>query len=169
MNQPWDHSRHELEMLLLAQYWDFPEKIRALERMCRPTIHHHHRPPPGGRAQADVGVATATEITRDDMQAFCGLVMREAYLELFIAGNVRKEEAVQLAEGLAKATGALPLSASRIPERRVVRLEDGKSYVLEKAEYNPENVNSAIYQYYQVRHPPLGREGPKPHRSSVAR
>ncbi len=101
------------------------------------------------------------------MQAFCGLVMREAYLELLIAGNVRKEEAVQLAEGLAKATGALPLSASRLPERRVVRLEDGKSYVLEKAEYNPENVNSAIYQYYQVRHPPLGREGeaPKPHRS----
>jgi secreted Zn-dependent insulinase-like peptidase len=45
MNQPWDHSRHELEMLLLAQNWDFPEKIRALERMCCPTIHHH--PPPG--------------------------------------------------------------------------------------------------------------------------
>lgn len=121
MNQPWDHSRHELEMLLLAQNWDFPEKIRALE-----------------------------QVTRDDMQAFCGLVMREAYLEFLIAGNVRKEEAVQLAEGLAKATGALPLSASRIPERRVVRLEDGKSYVLEKAEYNPENVNSAIYQYYQI-------------------
>jgi secreted Zn-dependent insulinase-like peptidase len=101
------------------------------------------------------------------MQAFCGLVMREAYLEFLIAGNVRKEEAVQLAEGLAKATGALPLSASRIPERRVVRLEDGKSYVLEKAEYNPENVNSAIYQYYQVRHQPAGWEGeaPKPHRS----
>jgi len=32
----------------------------------------------------------------------------------------------------------------------VVRLDDGKSYVLEKAEYNPDNVNSAIYQYYQV-------------------
>lgn len=72
------------------------------------------------------------------------------YLQVLISGNIRKEEAGDLANNLAKGLGSLALSASRIPERRVVRLENGKSYILEKREYNPDNINSAVYIYYQV-------------------
>lgn len=57
---------------------------------------------------------------------------------------------MQLASKLAKDLGALPLASSRIPERRVVRLDEGKTYILERKAYNPENINSAIYQYYQI-------------------
>lgn len=32
MNQPWEHARHEVDMLLLSQAWDVPQKIQALER-----------------------------------------------------------------------------------------------------------------------------------------
>lgn len=47
--------------------------------------------------------------------------------------------------------GTRPLFASQYPEQRVVRLEEGRSYLLQAAEDNKADENSAVILGFQVR------------------
>jgi len=59
MNQPWNHSKHEIDMLLLSQHWDISEKMEALNH-----------------------------ITRDRLQHFSAELLQELFLEFLIIGNL---------------------------------------------------------------------------------
>eukprot|EP01090_Pellita_catalonica_P013689 TRINITY_DN3308_c0_g1_i2.p1 TRINITY_DN3308_c0_g1~~TRINITY_DN3308_c0_g1_i2.p1 ORF type:complete len:962 (-),score=160.08 TRINITY_DN3308_c0_g1_i2:14-2899(-) len=124
-DQPYNHAAYELDCHLYARKWTLAQKIEA----------------------SDNSVDFAA--FRDYAQS----VVRDVRFEWLIIGNLNESEALDLAtkvDSVCKFSRGLEEEQYRTASDRVVQLAEGNSYVVRRREYNPENNNSAIYQYYQI-------------------
>lgn len=90
-------------------------------------------------------------ITRDDVQNFIPEFLRQLSIDMLVMGNVDTNGALSLGNMFLDIIKPQGLPLSMYPDKRVVRLNDGTCYYLQKPEPNKDNGNSAIYQYFQVK------------------
>jgi len=93
-------------------------------------------------------IKVLSEITLGDIAAFTNDLLGSYKLEMLVHGNATSDEAMTLASILMNSLQQN--SVATLPERRVIELQSGLTYVLRLKEFNPQESNSAISNVYQI-------------------
>ncbi|XVF07225.1 hypothetical protein REPUB_Repub06bG0120200 [Reevesia pubescens] len=92
----------------------------------------------------------------EDLAKFAPIMLSQAFLECYIAGNIEHEEAESMIQHVEDVffKGPNPICQPLFPSQhltnRVVKLERGMNYFYSKEGLNPSNENSALVHYIQV-------------------
>ncbi|MBA0642157.1 hypothetical protein Goklo_026595, partial [Gossypium klotzschianum] len=92
----------------------------------------------------------------EDLTNFAPMMLSQAFLECYIAGNIEREEAESMVQHVEdvffKGPNPIcrPLFPSQFLTNRVVKLERGMNYCYSKEGLNPSDENSALVHYIQV-------------------
>ncbi|MBA0734148.1 hypothetical protein Gogos_018091, partial [Gossypium gossypioides] len=92
----------------------------------------------------------------EDLTKFAPMMLSQAFLECYIAGNIEREEAESMAQHVEDVffKGPNPICRPPFPSQfltnRVVKLERGMNYCYSKEGLNPSDENSALVHYIQV-------------------
>eukprot|EP00026_Physarum_polycephalum_P000474 Phypoly_transcript_00475.p1 GENE.Phypoly_transcript_00475~~Phypoly_transcript_00475.p1 ORF type:complete len:990 (+),score=181.17 Phypoly_transcript_00475:1631-4600(+) len=89
------------------------------------------------------------EITVEEFREYVNKMLREIHIEGILHGNLTEEEAKKFAQAVSSTLGAKPLPKVQMPEHRIVKLPRG-DYIFREPGPNPENVNHAVHNIYQI-------------------
>jgi len=89
-------------------------------------------------------------ITKEDTQTFHARFLDTLRLESLAHGNIVKEDALLLIDGIETILQTKPLPESLIPQQRVVKLKRGKEYIFRTSVINKGDENSAVINWYQI-------------------
>ncbi|KAL3678034.1 hypothetical protein R1sor_020990 [Riccia sorocarpa] len=96
------------------------------------------------------------DLTAEDLRQMFPRILSRVFVECFVIGNIRSEDAESLVHDVETALTAGPIVKSKAPfssqlmEQRIVRLEDGVSFNYATDGLNPQDENSALQLYLQV-------------------
>ena len=93
-----------------------------------------------------------TYVTYEEFCVFASQFIRQLKVESFVHGNATVDEAKSLSQSVVNLLSAQALPTSQTPNKRVVRLDTGTTYIyrLNGSFYNPDEVNSACENFYFV-------------------
>jgi len=95
--------------------------------------------------------AIVKSLTIEDTRNFAKAFLSTMHLQVFVHGNFLEEEARHLySRVLGIFSHSTPLLPSHFPERRVLHLPQGKSYLFREECQNKDENNSAIPVYFQI-------------------
>jgi nardilysin len=120
----------------------FPALHVAANRLyaLRPTSNH-----------VDDVLAELMRVGPADVDRFASGLLGSVHVECFCHGNLSQEQALSLGKGVRALLARGPgLRAPDLPRHRVVALEAGSAYLHRCGVRNPEEVNSALENYYQL-------------------
>jgi len=89
------------------------------------------------------------EITVEEFREYVSRMLREIHIEGILHGNLTEEEAKQFAKAVETILRPKPLPKAQIPEHRIVKIPKG-DFIFREPGPNPENINQAIHNIYQV-------------------
>eukprot|EP01006_Ploeotia_vitrea_P044505 TRINITY_DN66835_c8_g9_i1.p1 TRINITY_DN66835_c8_g9~~TRINITY_DN66835_c8_g9_i1.p1 ORF type:complete len:1085 (-),score=521.06 TRINITY_DN66835_c8_g9_i1:2330-5323(-) len=121
LEQPYYHAMYHNWLLLETRRWATPESLAAVQ-----------------------------SITSHDVRDFIPRLLAEFEVQCLVHGNADSDEAVAMAQDIRKQLNYRVLPSSCLPERRLVCLPDNVHYRMTKPVHNPDDVNSAVINYYQV-------------------
>ena len=120
----------------------FPALHVAANRLyaLRPTSNH-----------VDDVLAELMQVGPADVDRFANGLLGSVHVECFYHGNLSQEQALSLGKGVRALLACGPgLRAPDLPRHRVVALEAGSAYLHRCGVRNPEEINSALENYYQL-------------------
>ncbi|PVI04297.1 LuxS/MPP-like metallohydrolase [Periconia macrospinosa] len=83
-------------------------------------------------------------VTAQDVQQFFSQVLKQFHIEIFVHGNLYKEEALKVADLVEKTLQPKRLPLSQYPIRRELILPAGGNFIYERPLKDPANVNHCI-------------------------
>ncbi|KAL2641367.1 hypothetical protein R1flu_008954 [Riccia fluitans] len=96
------------------------------------------------------------DLAAEDLRQMFPRILSRVFVECFVIGNIRSEEAELLIDHVETTLTTGPIVKSKAPfssqlmEQRIVRLEDGVNYIYASDGLNPQDENSALQLYLQV-------------------
>ena len=102
------------------------------------------------RWTVDEYLEVISPITAADIQSWIPELLELVYCEMFIHGNVTKEEALAMTAMVHNALPGRNLRLGEIPERRAIQLASGTDYICAAPGPNPDESNGALCNYYQL-------------------
>ncbi|MBA0759774.1 hypothetical protein Gotri_022609 [Gossypium trilobum] len=125
--QPYQQAMYYCSLILKDQTWPWVERLDVLPHL-----------------------------NVEDLTNFAPMMLSQAFLECYIAGNIEREEAESMVQHVEdvffKGPNPIcrPLFPSQFLTNRVVKLERGMNYCYSKEGLNPSDENSALVHYIQV-------------------
>lgn len=95
-------------------------------------------------------ITSAEMLTLEDIRLFHSTYFKQMTAEWLICGNILKEEAIELVDGCEAIFNNKPVHHSLISNRRVVKPPKGKDVVFICDATDPENKNSALFNWYPI-------------------
>jgi len=77
-------------------------------------------------------------------------LLDQADIDVFVHGNFTQSDALDISKMVRDVLKHRPLFSSQIPEQRVVRLQEGTTYVCQAREDNKDDVNSCTVVTFQI-------------------
>jgi len=93
---------------------------------------------------------TIKSINKSDLQNFIPVLLSQLFIEAFYIGNINHLEAINDINKLTNILGYKPLFSGQFLDRRCIKLRKGKEYIYRMNALNPQDINSAIENYYQI-------------------
>ncbi|KAK4541096.1 hypothetical protein LTR36_008321 [Oleoguttula mirabilis] len=83
-------------------------------------------------------------ITADDVRAFFPQLLKQIHIEVFVIGNLYKEDALHITDLVQSTLKPKRLPASQWSTRRSIMLPPGSDYLYQRTLANPDNINHCI-------------------------
>jgi insulysin len=120
---PHAHARYFMMMATIEPRWGWEEKLPILE-----------------------------SITQSDLENFLPTILRSVRLQWLIHGNIRSKDALALVDDVERIIDPCPMRVPFLPVQRAVKFQKGHTYIMHRQEYNDQESNSALYNWYQAGH-----------------
>jgi insulysin len=120
---PHSHARYFMMMATIEPRWGWEEKLPILET-----------------------------ITQEDVEKFLPTMLRSVRCQWLIHGNMRSKDALALVEEVEKILAPSPMRVPFLPVQRAVKFKRGHTYIMHRQEFNEQESNSALYNWYQAGH-----------------
>jgi insulysin len=89
-------------------------------------------------------------VTLEKIRAFIPRLLSQLFFEVLVIGNVARQEALKMMSDIENVLKPKGYISSAFQERRAVKLPKGKTVIYQQKVLDPEQINSALENYYQI-------------------